>query len=316
MGNETDVVVETEQVNDGKVDMTREDAGTSEESSTEETAGQDASGKDVKTNSEDAVSEENSDDEEIEEALKSGSPIPYERFKKLNEGKKALASEITTLKAENEEMSGLLNNPSVFRAVLQAKGITDPNILAQKMKEAGFESEEKSDKSEDELFAEFSKGLDLATQKGWFEMMRRMSKHFSEETVRPIKGELTSKEIQSYIAKQEQEASELAKDVYGLEYGTAGKDEGNPNTAIGKMAVYLSKHHEDAKLGHVKILRLALSEEGLKLGEQKGKQKEKDRQKILKASAFEDDAQVAREGTPNAEWSVSEIMAWRKKNVK
>jgi hypothetical protein len=182
------------------------------------------------------------------------------------------------------------------------------------MKEAGFETEEQLPKKE--LFKKLGEGLDLTTQEGWFEMMERMFKHASKEAISPIEQKLSQKEVQTYILEQETEAKKIAKETYGIEYGTSGKDEGNIQTAVGKMAAYLAKHPEDATLGHVKLLRLALADEGVKLGEKKGLQKEKERQKNLKTSAFEDDAQVTKDGSPTADWSVSEILAWRRKNAK
>jgi hypothetical protein len=311
-----DVAVDTqvvdEKVNDGKVDMTGAGADTAKGSSPEGTAGLDKSGKDVKTGAKEADSEANPDDEVVDD----GNPIPYERFKKVNEQKNKFKADYENLSAENEGMAELLNNPIVFKAALQAKGITDPKILASKMKEAGFELDEKTDQTEDELFNEFSKGLDLNSPKDWFKMMKRMSEHYAQESVKPVMGKLSSKDVQEYLSTQEAEAKKVAKENFGLEYGISGKDEGNPNTAVGKMYAYLSKHPEDTKLGHVKILRLALSEEGVKLGEKKGEQKEKDRQKMLRSSAMEDDAQVVKEGQPDSTWSVPEIMAWRRKNGK
>lgn len=309
----TDVAVETETVNDGKVSMDRSDSETDMDSSTEKTETQDTSGKDAKTASEDVSSDEGQEDKELEEALKKeGAPIPYERFKQWNEKSKTLKSELATLKAEQGEVAELLNDPNVFKAVLQAKGITDPQILAQKMKEAGFETGiEPTEKKV--LFKKLSEGLDLTKQDDWFEMMERMVKHYGKEVLSPIERKLNEKEVQAYIESQETEAKKLSKDTYGLEYGVAGKDESNPNTAVGKMWKYLEKHPEDAGLGHTKILRLALADEGVKLGEEKGKKKELDRQKSLKSSAMEDDAQVGKDEVPSADWSVSKLMAYRRK---
>ena len=306
-----DVAVETEEiVNDGKVSMDIEDSETSEDSSAEETEGQDESGKDEKTSSEDVLSKEDPDDKVVDD----GRPIPYERFKSVIDKKNSIKTEFETLKAENEEIGEILNNPIVFKAVLQAKGITDPKILADKMREAGFESKDEVPKKE--LFKQLSQGLDLTTQDGWFEMMERIFQHYSKSALEPIEKKLNEKETQSYIIAQETEAKKISKDVYGIEYGESGKDEKNPNTAVGKMSAYLSKHPEDARLGHVKILRLALAEEGVKLGEKKGITKEKERNTRLKVSAMEDDGQVVKDGTPNASWSVSEIMAYRRKHGK
>ena len=300
----------TEGLNDGKVDMTP-DSETGADSSTDKTEAQGTSGQDEKTTDKGVSPEAGQEDKEIEEAAKSGNPIPYERFKQVYEGKKALKAEFESLKAEQQEAMELLNDPNVFRAVLQAKGITDPKVLEAKMKEAGFNEGEK--KTEGDMYKHFAEGLDLTKQESWFKVMERMVKHFSKEAISPIERKLTEKDVKSYIETQETEAKKIAKDVYGLEYGTTGKDEGNINTAIGKMWKYLEKNPEDSRLGHVKILRLALADEGIKLGEQKGVKKEKERHQSLKQSAFEDDAQVGKDETPNSDWPVSKIMAWRRK---
>ena len=312
-----DVEVSTDKVNDGKVDMEGADSETAEGSSTKKTEGENATGKVEKTASEGQDGqEEGSDDKDVEEAITKGQSIPFERFKQWNEKSKLTKTELATLKAENEEVAELLNNPQVFEAVLKAKGITDPKILSEKMREAGFEEGKTEEIPEDKLFEEFAKGLDLSKPQSWGKVMARMAKHFAGETVKPLMGEFSKKEVQAHIQEQETQAKALAKDTYGLEYGVVGKDEKNPNTAIGKMMAYLGKHPEDAKLGHVKILRLALADEGIKLGEDKGVKKEKDRQKALKTSAMEDDNQAVKEGSPDSSWSVSEIMAWRRKHGK
>ena len=294
--------------NDGKVSMegAEEDSETSEESSTEKTEGQETSEKDEKV-----ASESVSDEEELDDKVEEGKPIPYERFKKVIEKKNKFKTDYERLSAENEELSGLLNNPTVFRALLQSKGVTDPKILNEKMKEGGFEVKEEIPKNE--LFKQLSQGEDLKTQEGWFSVMEKMFKHFSKEALQPIEQKLSQKEREAFVQTQESDAKKLAKEVYGIEYGVSGKDEDNPNTAVGKIAKYLDKNPKDAYLGHVKLLKLALAEEGTKLGEQKGVKKEKDRQKSLRNSAMEDDAQVVKEGTPSSDWSVSEIMAYRRK---
>ncbi len=310
-----DVAVDTgaeEIVNDGKVNMAGAGADTAEDSSTKGTAGLDESGKDVKTSTKDAASDVDQDDKVIDD----GKPIPYERFKKVIEQKNASKTESESLRVENEGMAELLNNPLVFRAVLQGKGITDPKILAEKMREAGFELDEKTDQTEDELFNEFSKGLDLNSPKDWFKMMKKMSEYYAQESVKPVMGKLSNREVQEWISSQETQAQKIAKEVYNLEYGVSGKDESNPNTAIGKIWKYLEKHPEHARLGHATLIHLALAPEGAKLGEQAGIKKEKQRQIDLKSSAMEDDAQAAREGSPDANWSVPELMAWRRKHGK
>ena len=308
-----DVAIDTEvveKVNDGKVDMTREDSETSKDSSSEGTEGLDTSGKDGKTAVKDVSSEADQDDEVKDD----GKPIPYERFKKVIEQKNKFKTDYESLNAENEGMSELLNNPLVFRAVLQGKGITDPKVLDQKMKEAGFEVEEELPKKE--LFKKLSEGLDLNTPEGWDEYIERRVQHAIKGALQPIEKKFSTDEANAWVASQEKEATKIAKEVYNLEYGVAGKDESNPNTAIGKIMAYLGKHPEHARLGQSTLIHLALAPEGAKLGEQAGIKKEKQRQIDLKHSAMEDDAQVVKDGQPDSSWSVSELMAWRRKHGK
>lgn len=299
--------VDTDKVNDGKVDMSNEDSETSKESSAETTEETDATEKVEKTDSKDKVSEESQDDEVVDD----GKPIPYKRFKSVIDGRNALKTELETLRSESEEMAQVLSNPDVVRAILKSQGITDPAIITKKMKEAGFTDDQEKPKGE--LYKQFAEGLDLSKQESWFSVMERMFEHFSKKAIEPISEKLTQKEKQDWISTQETEAKKIAKEQYGLEYGQSGKDEKNINTAVGKIWKYLEAHPEDAGLGHTKLLHLALAPEAKKLGEQEGVKKEKERHKSLKDSAMEDDAQVGAEETPNADWPVSKLMAYRRK---
>lgn len=245
---------------------------------------------------------EGQDDES--ELTKAGKPIPFERFKQFVEKRNSMKTELEGIRA-------FLDKPEVFRAVLQAKGVTDPKVLDQKMKEAGFEVKEEEE-SEDKLFEKFSEGVDLTKKTGWFKVMQRMSQYFAKEAIKPIEGKLSEGEVSKWIGSQESEAKKLAEGM-DISYGESGKSEGDANTAVGVMAKYLNEHPEDAGLGHVKVLRLALSEKGFKLGKEQGKKEAKKRNDNLKRSAMEDDSQVTKEGAPNSTWSVGEIMAWRRK---
>lgn len=307
MPEETSVV--DGEILDGKV-STEEDSETSKDSRTKETEGQETSKKDENTDSESESQEESSDDEVKDD----GNPIPYERFKKVIEQKNKFKTDYETVHADYEEMAEVFKRPAVLRAILESDGITDPKVLNAKMKEYGIETKEEIPKNE--LFKQLTQGEDLKTQQGWFNVMEKMFNHFSKQAVAPLEKKFTDREKTEWVNTQEKEAQSLAKDVFGIEYGKSGKDEGNPNTAVGKISTYLDKHPEHANLGHPTILRLAMSEEGFKLGEQKGVQKEKERHKKLKNSAMEDDNQVVKEGTPTSNWSTSEILAWRRKNAK
>ena len=249
--------------------------------------------------------EEAEGQDEDAELIKTGKPIPFERFKQTIEKK-------NSMKAELDGIKSLFDRPEVFRAVLQAKGITDPKVLDEKMKEAGFEVEDKEEESEDELYKKFSEGVDLTKKDGWFKVMARMSQHFAKESIKPIESKLSDARVNEWIGTQEAAAKKIAE---GLEipYGVSGKDEGNVNTAVGMMSKYLTAHPEDSALGHAKILRLAMSEKGFSLGKEQGKKEAKKRNDNLRRSAMEGDSQVTREGTPDSNWSVAELMAWRRK---
>jgi hypothetical protein len=289
------------------------------ESPSEKTGTTDKSGEDGKTqegseesdgtDDEGAQSQEDKEAKEVEELIGKKQPIPFERFKQFTEKRNSERGELGNLQK-------LFNDPTIFRAVLQSKGITDPKILDDKMREAGFEVSEDEgaeEGNEEKLFQKFTEGLDLKKQSDWFKMMQRMSQHYAKETVKPLEGKLSEKEVGEWVKTQETEAANLAKE-FGITYGQSGKDEGNVNTAVGIMANYLNQHPEDAGLGHTKILRLALSEKGFKMGKTQGKLEEKKRHSALRRSAVEGDGQHTKEGTPTSEWSVSELMEYRRKN--
>ena len=306
------VVMNTE-VDKGNTVREGEESETSEQTQAQETDQTGKTGEVEKTQekteeSEGTDTEESQNQDEGEEEsnlLKTKQPIPFERFKSFVDKRNTERGELANLK-------GLLEDPTIFRAVLQSKGITDPKILDEKMREAGFEATAKEEESEENLFKEFSKGLDLTKTESWFKMMQKISQHYARDAVKPIEGKLSEKEVGAWISSQESEATKLAE-KFDIPYGKSGKDEKNANTAVGIMAKYLSEHPEDAGLGHVKVLRLALSEKGFQVGKEKGVQSEKKRNDALRRSQMEDEGQVTRDGTPNKDWSVTEILAWRRK---
>jgi hypothetical protein len=280
------------------------------DSSAEQLGDQGSSGQDENT-----VSEGEAPGEDLDDKVEEGQPIPYERFKKVNDTRRSIETENKALKAELEEAARLLQNPEVFKSVLKAQGITDPNILRQKMAEAGHvEDAPVADKKE--IFKKMTEGVNLSTQEGWLEVMERMFDHYSKKAIAPIEQKLGRKEAEAWLAEREGEARNMAKDVYGVEYGQSGKDENNPNTAVGKMVAYLRKNPDDARLGHAKILKLAMAEEGFRAAEKKGVRKEKERQDGHKRSAMEDDARASRGSAPGKDWSVEELLAWREKYAK
>jgi len=313
---------------EGKGQAEGGEAGASESSegaasSAEGSEGQGASGKDDKTASEGKEGHDQGEDEdkELEEAIKSGDSIPYKRFKKWNEKTQELRKKHDEASKELEGIQEFIRqNPDVLRTILEKQGVKG-EALKKAMSDAGYDdaadkSAEGKEQSEEELFNSFAKGLDLTKQGSWGIVMGRMARHYADNAVKPIASKMTAKEAEGRISQMESEAKKLAKDTYGLEYGVAGKDEGNSNTAVGKIYNYLIKNPEDAGLGHSKLLRLALSEEGYKLGEQKGREAELDRQKRLKASQGEGDGQRGREDTPNKNWSVERLLEYSRAHNK
>ena len=274
----------------------QEEAESSEESPSSETEQSDTSGEDEKTQEEEVGTSEKSDDE-VEE----GSPIPYDRFKQVNEKAKTYESENEQLRADLDEAQNVLKDPEVLGLVLKKRGYTDEKI-AEYFKEQGIERVQPQ-KTE----------YDLQTVEGWQTFIRDEIKKANQ----PLQQTLTEQQKQQqqaqhakWVGEQEELAKEVAKDKYGLEFGTISKDENNPNTAVGIMWDYLQKNPDDAKLGYVKILKLAMSDKAVAKGKEEGRKEEKKRQEKVKAAAMEGDASVVSEETPQADWSVEKIQAW------
>lgn len=285
---------------DGKVDMG--DTETPADSSTDKTAGEAKTGEVEKTQDKETVSETKPDDE-----VKEGQPIPYPRFKQVNDKLKGVEAELG-------EARGFFKHPDVFRAMLIARGVTDKKVQDEKLREAGFEvkAEATSDDGMKATLNKLKEGLDLSTQEGWAMYNWRISQLASKESLTPIQKKLSDREQSENSARSEAEARKLAKETFNLEYGEARKDEGNPNTAIGKMWAYLEKHPDHAGFGHSVVLRLALSEEGYELGKQEGKKGEQARNEALKNSAMETGEETVREGEPTGDWTVNQLMNYKR----
>lgn len=281
-----------------------EDSETSAESSTEKTEGKTKPAEGEKTESEEgsAESEESRDEEE------EGSPIPYKRFKQVND-------KVKTLETDLEEFKGYMHNPIVLRAILQNQGVKDKKAQDKYLRDLGFEIEEEI-APKDETRKKILEGIDLKTTDGWFTAFERMMEAYGEKLISPIQEKLSASEAKEYISKEETVAKKLAEEVFKLSYGIVGKDEDNPETAIGKMWAYLQNHPEHAKLGHSTILRLAMSEEGFKLGEQKGVQKEKTRHESLRRSAMEEEGETMKEEEPSPDWDFEKLRKWHRKHYK
>lgn len=286
---------------------------TATDSSTDKTEGEAEPGEGEKTP--DESPEPNEEDLE-KELLDKGDDIPFERFKKVVTQRNELrdkGSKSETLQTELEELQG---HPDVYRAILKSQGITDDNILDQRMKEAGFEIKEK-ELPENELVTQLTQGLDLKTKEGWIQAMLRAVDYGAKRHMAPLNEKFANTERDKFVKLKEVEAQELAK-KFKIPYGQSGKDEGNVNTAVGKISAYWQGHSEDqpalAKLGHAAILKLALAEEGFATGKKAGTQEEKDRLEDLKASAMEDNAHTSNLKTPSPDASVEEINRFFERN--
>lgn len=301
----TDVIAE-EEILDGKGGDDLEDPSTLKQDS------QEKAGEAEKTAEKTGGAEPSEPDDLA--GLKEGQSIPFDRFKKVitqrNEGKAKLDSMTVDL----EEARGFINNPNVYRAILLTKGITDKKVQNEKLKEAGFEVKEETPESD--LLKQFKEGLDLNTVEGWDKFFDRKMKHFGKGLIEPLQQKFSEKETNEWIRGQETQARKLSKDTFNLEFGKVGQDEKNPNTGIGKIWNYIQKYPEHARLGHVSLLRLALSEEGFKLGKQEGLNEAKEHNENLKASQMEDDSGQVREGQPDSAWSEEDLMRWHRKHAK
>lgn len=243
------------------------------------------------------------------EMVEDGKPIPYQRFKQVNEEKKQLKTELEELRQTQSQFEALLEKPEVLKAIRKAQGFTDEAIESE-LKETGAVPEPKS--------GEF----DFSQEKGWKDFI----KNEIQQALYPVQKTLTetqkleqTRQMNARFETEKVEASKVCKDVYGIEYGDE-KDAKDPSTGAGKILLYIEKHPEKAKmagLGYLSktdLLRLAISEEGVKLGEKKGETKEKERQAKIKASAMEGEAETQTADYPQADWSSQRIVEWKSKH--
>ena len=242
------------------------------------------------------------------------SPIPYPRFKEVNDAKNEISSELDKTKESLEEANVLLKDPEVLRLVRQKQGFSGEAIDAE-LKDLGYQPKPKT-----EVIVDKAK-YDLSKPDGWSDYIEAVAEAKADKKFNLLKDDLSKvqnnekqRQVNNWIKSQEAEAKKLAKETYKIEYGEAGKTEKDSNTAVGKIARYLQAHPEDAGLGHVKVLKLAIADEGFKLGEQKGVVKEKQRQEKLKSAAMEGEAQTSKEETPQSDWSIDKILKWREKH--
>lgn len=304
----------------------QEEAKSSSSSTEDKTAETDATGEVEKTQSSEAgADDEKSDDEKEEDSLlQSKNPIPYERFSKTiqqrNEVKRKFAE-------ANQALEEYHSNPNILRAILKEQGATDEKI-AEIFKEQGIEEVKKEETAQakdiKKELSSLTKDLDLNTQEGWLEANYRIAQKVADDRAKFNLGEYDknkSLERKSEKAIQESEkvARKMCEDTYKIPFGEIGKDEKNIKTAVGKIVSYATRNpdniHNVWGLGHVALLKLAMSEEGFKLGERKGEEKEKTRQKNLKSSAVEGNDTTSDE-TPNADWPTDKILKWRETHQK
>lgn len=290
--------------NSSTVDIlsSREEADDSEESTSLETEQSDESGDDVNAHEEEGTSEKSDDETEVKE----GSPVPYTRFKQVNEKAKQFESDYEKQSAELEEARTVLQDPDILELALKKRGYTDAKIAAYFV-ENGIERKQKDEESTE----------DLETVDGWKGLIQNEIK----KALQPVQQILTQRDKEQqkqehakWVTEQEKEAATLAKDRYGIEFGTIRKDETNPNTAVGKMWAYLEKNPDDAKLGYVKLLKLAMSDDAVSKGEEKGVRKEKARQVKLKTAAMEDETNISVDEKPDASWLTERIIDYRHKH--
>jgi len=251
-----------------------------------------------------AVEKTQVSEEDLEkQLLESKKPIPYDRFaqviKQRNELKKEHEEVIERQKAFDE----FLSDPSILRTFLTKQGYTKDQIDGY-FKEQNIEEQQKKETTQEEQ-------LDLSTTEGWQKFIdKKISEGVSKALGEYDQKRMSKEEAKKFISENETKAQELCKNL-GINYGTPGKDEKDINTGVGKIADYLRKNPGDAHLGHEKILKLAMSDEGFKKAEENGTQKEKERQQTLKNSALEGD-ETTNVKRPDHNASIQDILAWRK----
>lgn len=248
------------------------------------------------------------DEKEVESLLSEGKPIPFKRFSQLVKQRNELREKQKELEEKAKHADEVFSNPKVLRTYLEDKGYSKKDI------DTYFEQQGIVDKEAVKEEQVNKPSYDLTTVEGWEKRIddlvgERLSKALDEYD----KTRMTKEDKVKFIASESEKAQKLAEEVYNIPFGKIGESEKDPNTAVGKIAEYLKKNPGDAFLGHAKLLKLAMSEEGLKLGEKKGEQKEKVRQKNLKNAALEGD-EVGRESPPDSESSIDDIIKWHNKH--
>jgi len=234
-----------------------------------------------------------------------GKPIPYQRFKEVNDKYKQIKTELEELREAQSQFDSLLQDPEVLRTIRKKQGYTEEAINA----ELGVNKVQEGE-------------IDLSTTEGW----KKLIQNEIQQALNPVKQTLTEaqrkeqeRELFTRLDNEKVEAEKVCKESYGIEYGDE-KDAKDPSTGAGKIFLYIEKHPEKAKLASqgflskADLLRLAIAEEGVKLGEKKGEKKEKERQTKLKAVAMEGESQAQADDFPDPSWSTQRIVEWRQKH--
>lgn len=139
-----------------------------------------------------------------------------------------------------------------------------------------------------------------------------------------IQASMRQKELriegQKLFEQSKKEAEKLAEEVFKIPFGKEAEvkdgkvvnfnDKANVNTAVGMISQYVRANPQDAKLGMAKLLRLAISEKGYKVGEQKGLEKAAKQNAAKKAAAMESDTNKSGDDLPNADWSTQRLIEY------
>lgn len=253
-----------------------------------------------------AVEKTQVSEEDVEkQLLESKKPIPYDRFSQVIKQRNEIKKEHEEILERQKAFDDFLSDPSILRTFLSKQGYTKEQIDDYFREQRIEEQQKKAEETQEEQ-------PDLNTAEGWQKFIdKKISEGVSKALGEYDQKRMSKEEAKTFVSENEAKAQALCKDVYGINYGTPGKDEKDVNTGVGKIAKYLKDNPGDAHLGHAKILKLALAEEGFKKAEEKGTQKEKERQQSLKNSALEGD-ETTTVKRPDHNSAISDILAWRK----
>lgn len=308
MAGQTDVRVDAEsteeQILEEAAKQPEEDETSEESSTTEEST--DKSGEDVKT-------QEEEKEPASEEPVDEGKPIPYKRFKQVNDEKAKFASEKETLQKERDSLKeeletsrNLLNDPEVLRRVMKKEGYAD-EAIAKEIADRGLVAEPKP-----------SGEYDFTKQEDWQKYIsdqveQRVAK-IQQETAQ-VKQQVSARETTIRLDREAKEADILCKEL-GIEYGDEEKDIENTDKAVGLIDSFITKNPMKGELmkrglmSKSEALILALKGKGFKIGEQKGVEKEKARQEDLKNGAMESEEKLSKADVPNADWPEEKLLEY------